>query len=106
MVALKRMVVPAVIGLALYFALFGGEYSLFELRAIRAGARADAAELDELQSRIDSLSAWADSLESDSTALERVARERYGMIRDGEVLYRFARPDSTVADSVPAGNPR
>ena len=106
MVALKRWVVPAVIGLAFYFALFGGEYSLLEMRAIRAAAREDAAELDELKSRIDSLSAWADSLESDSAALERVARERYGMIRDGEVLYRFANPDSTVADSVPAGDSR
>ena len=102
MVALKRMVVPAVIGLAIYFALFGGEYSLLESRSIRADAREDAAELDVLESRIDSLSAWADSLESDSVALERFARERYGMIRDGEVLYRFADPDSTVADSVPA----
>ncbi len=106
MVALKRMVVPAVIGLALYFALFGGEYSLLESRAIRAGARDAAAELDALESRIDSLSAWADSLESDSVVLERLARERYGMIRDGEVLYRFADPDSTVADSVPAGDSR
>ena len=106
MVVLKRLVIPAVIGLALYFALFGGEYSLLELRAIRAGAREDAAELDDLKSRIDSLSAWADSLESDSAALERFARERYGMIRDGEVLYRFADPDSTVADSVPAGDSR
>ncbi len=104
MVALRRMVVPAVIGVALYFALFGGEYSLLEMRAIRAGALEDAAELDALESRIDSLSAWADSLESDPGALERLARERYGMIRDGEVLYRFANPDSTVADSVPAGD--
>ena len=106
MVTLKRMVVPAVIGLALYFALFGGEYSLLESRAIRAGAREDAVELADLESRIDSLSAWADSLESDSSALERLARERYGMIRDGEVLYRFADPDSTVSDSVSAGRGR
>ncbi|GMR12900.1 MAG: hypothetical protein BMS9Abin29_1095 [Gemmatimonadota bacterium] len=102
MVALKRLAVPAVVGLALYFAFFGGEYSFLELRAIRAGAREDAAQLDALRSRIDSLSAWADSLESDSTALERFARERYGMIRDGEVLYRIADPDSTPADSVPS----
>lgn len=106
MVTLKRMAVPAVIGLALYFALFGGEYSLLESRAIQAGVREDAAELDDLESRIDSLSAWADSLEFDSAALERLARERYGMIRDGEVLYRFADPDTTVADSVSAGESR
>lgn len=106
MAALKRMAVPAVIALAAYFALFGGEYSLLESRAIQAGAREDAVELDALQSRIDSLSAWADSLESDPSALERLARERYGMIRDGEVLYRFADPDTTGADSVSAGDSR
>ena len=34
--------------------------------------------------------------------LERLARERFGLIRDGEVLYRFVPPDSGAArDSVP-----
>ena len=106
MVFLKRTIVPALVGIALYFALFGGEYSLLEQRAIRASAREDVTRLDDLKGRIDSLSAWADSLESDSSALERLARERYGMIRDGEVLYRFANPDSTVADSVAGGDSR
>ena len=44
---------------------------------------------------IDSMRAWADSLESDPATLERLARERYGMIKDGEVLYRFIEPDSS-----------
>jgi hypothetical protein len=29
--------------------------------------------------------------------LERLARERFGLIRDGEVLYRFAPADSAGA---------
>jgi cell division protein FtsB len=48
--------------------------------------------LVEVHSQIDSLSAWADSLRDDSGTLERVARERFGMIKEGETLYRFAEP--------------
>ena len=40
-----------------------------------------------------------DSLESDSATLERIARERYGMIRDGEILYRFADPEPTATST-------
>ncbi len=41
-----------------------------------------------LEAEIDSLTAWAAALESDSATQERVARERFGMIRNGEILYR------------------
>ena len=37
-----------------------------------------------------SVAVVADSLENDPTTIERVAREGYGMIREGETLYRFA----------------
>ena len=89
----KRVVLPGLLGLAAYFALFGGEYSYFELRAARSAARQEAAELAERRRQIDSLKAWADSLDVDSATLERLARERFGMLRPGEVLYRFAESD-------------
>lgn len=89
---LNRVLLPALLVVAAYYALFGGEYTVFEARETRARIEAEAAALDELREDIDSLRALADSLESDSAALERVARERFGMIRDGEVLYRFAEP--------------
>jgi cell division protein FtsB len=50
-------------------------------------------ELSEVQQEIDSLSAWVDLLENDAATIERVAREDFGMIRDGETLYRFAESD-------------
>ena len=75
--------------MAIYFALFGGEYTLFQLRHLRA-MRADAAsQLATTRVELDSLKRLADRLRSDPQAIERVARERYGMIRDGEILYRF-----------------
>jgi cell division protein FtsB len=89
---LKRILLPALLLLAMYYAVFGGEYSVFEVRRARAEVEAARAELAELEERIDSLSARADSLENDPAALERIARERFGMIREGETLYRFAHP--------------
>jgi cell division protein FtsB len=86
------------LGIAGYYALFGGEYTIFEVRSARAEVHVERAELGSVTERIDSLRAWADSLENDLPTIERVARERFGMIRDGETLYRFV-----PADSVPAG---
>ena len=93
---MKRLILPALIGLSVYFALFGGEYSVFEVRRVRA----ERVELEErlvaLEQTNDCLRAWAEALQSDSATIERLARERYGMIRAGEVLYRF----TETADSV------
>jgi cell division protein FtsB len=94
---LKRLVLPGLLGLAAYYALFGGEYSYFELRATREAEKREAAELAERRRQIDSLQAWADSLRVDSATLERLARERFGMIREGEILYRFAESGDTTA---------
>ncbi len=90
---LKRLIFPALLALAAYWALFGGEYSVFEVHRARREAAAESVRLERLQSDIDSLEARADSLQGDSATLERLARERYGLIRDGELLYRFADPE-------------
>ncbi len=90
---------PALLIVAAYYAMFGGEYSLFELRRARASVAGEQATLDELQLRIDSLTAWADSVRTDSATLERIAREQFGMIREGETLYRFVAPEEADGDS-------
>jgi cell division protein FtsB len=89
---LKRLIVPAALLLAVYWAVWGGEYSALEVRQARAAREAEAAELVRIRAQIDSLDALADSLENDPAALERLARELHGMIREGEVLYRFVEP--------------
>ena len=97
---MKRIILPALVGLSVYFALFGGEYSVFEVRRVRA----DRIELEErlsaLEQTNDCLRAWAEALQSDSATIERLARERYGMIRTGEVLYRMAEPMDSAADTL------
>ncbi len=90
---LKRAIVPVLLLVAVSYALFGGEYSVFELVAARVAVETERAHLVDVRLQIDSLAAWADSLRVDSATIERIARERFGMIRDGETLYRFAPAD-------------
>jgi cell division protein FtsB len=94
---LKRVIVPAALLLAAYWAVLGGEYSIFEVRRARADRELEAAELERVRHEVDSLGVLIDSLDTDPAVLERLARERYGMIKDGETLYRFAPPDSGSA---------
>jgi cell division protein FtsB len=89
---LKRIVIPGLFGIAVYFAVLGGEYSVLEVRAAKADMAEETEHLEALRAVNDSLRAWAEMVESDPATIERLARERLGMIREGEVLYRFADP--------------
>ena len=74
------------------FALLGGEYSTFDLVTLRRQAGAEAAKVAELKRTVDSLALAARAIERDPQVQERVARESFGMIRDGEHLYKLV-PD-------------
>lgn len=78
---------------AAYFALFGGEYNVLEVQRIRREYAAEQERSRQLEAEIARLRARVDSLESDSATIERIARERWGLIRPGERLYRFEEPD-------------
>ncbi len=101
MAKVKRLVLPTLLGLAVYYAVFGGEYSLLELQKARSEIKAQASELAVLREENAYLRARADSLENDPATLERIARERFGMIKPGEVLYRFAEPNDSTGDTLP-----
>ena len=87
---LRKLVFPALLGLAGYYAFFGGEYTLLDVRGIHHRTQVAQAELEALRNESDSLGKRVEALEQDPRTLEALARERFGMIRDGEVLYRFA----------------
>jgi cell division protein FtsB len=86
-----RWLAVAVVGGAVLFALFGGEYGIHDLRTLREAVAEEEAAIAELEAAIDSLRSELKALETDPEVLERVARERYGMIRPGEHLYRIER---------------
>lgn len=65
---------------------------------MRAELSQEQVRLEQARVEIQRLQARVDSLESDSATLERLARERYGLIRPGERLYRFV--EDTAADTI------
>lgn len=95
---LRRFLLPTLVGAAAYFAVFGGEYSLIDLWRLQRQHEREQAELKRLQDSLAVLRARVDSLESDPALLERLARERYGLIRDGERLYLFAEDTDSTAE--------
>jgi cell division protein FtsB len=78
---------------AAYFALFGGEYNVLEMQRIRREYAAEQERTLQLEAEIARLRARVDSLQSDSATIERIARERWGLIRPSERLYRFEEGD-------------
>jgi cell division protein FtsB len=88
-VTLGRWATVAGLALALYFALQGGEYGTLDLLQLRREEAQERAHVAELQRLVDSLTTAAVGIELDPRVQERVARERFGMIKKGEFLYRL-----------------
>ncbi|CAN5274173.1 hypothetical protein BH23GEM4_BH23GEM4_23390 [soil metagenome] len=102
---LVRLAGAAVLlGVAGYYAFWGGEYSVPDLWRLKREIAAEQVKLDRTVAEADSLEAVAKLLAEDPRELERVARERFGMIRDGELLVRFVRVDTGAAARL-AGRP-
>ena len=94
---MKRYVWWALIAIAVYFAVQGGEYSTRDLYTLHRRTATLTREVDSLQHHVDSLSRYLRLVKGDSATQERIAREEFGMVRgDKEILYRFGEaPDAT-----------
>jgi cell division protein FtsB len=87
---MKRYVWWALIALAVYFAVQGGEYSTRDLYVLQRRTGSLTRQVDSLRRQVDSLGRFLRLVKSDSATMERIAREEFGMVRgDKEILYRF-----------------
>jgi cell division protein FtsB len=73
-------------------AVLGGEYSALDWLKLRRDLAAERETLAQLRQEIDSLATLAHDLENSPAAQERAARQEFGMIREGEILYRLVPP--------------
>jgi len=88
-VSVGRVLAVVILVGGLAFGLFGGEYRAIDSWKLKRQVREERQALEQLRLEIDSLRAYAESLETNRETQERVARERFGMIRDGEIVYRI-----------------
>ena len=88
------MIAGAVVLVLSGFALEGGTYAIQDQLSLRARVRAEQEKISQLRHELDSLGREERALKTDPATQERVARELYGMIRPGELLYQVVHPDS------------
>lgn len=84
---------------ALFYAAWGGEYSAWDLWQLERRQQEEIAAAAQIRAQTADLRQTVERLKTDPIALERVARERFGMIRPGEVLFRFVAPEPRQARS-------
>ena len=71
------------------YAVMGGEYPVPRLHALKAEVEDMERQIDSLRADLEEKGRFTEQLQADSAVIERVARERYGMVRDGEALLRY-----------------
>ncbi|MEP7324692.1 MAG: septum formation initiator family protein [Gemmatimonadota bacterium] len=76
------------------FAIQGGSFTTRDWLSLRRDAGREREAVADLKSAIDSLEKVAARVEHDPAEQERIAREEFGMIKEGEYLYRLV-PDTT-----------
>ncbi len=96
-----RWISLAALLLAALFALERGQFSEANYLRLRSQERDAEAQLVQLRHSVDSLRAFRDSLANNPMVQERVARERWGMLRPGELVVTIPSPDSVGSDSLP-----
>ena len=98
---LRRVAIASGRVAALAFLVEGGEWGTFDLMKQRTRFERLEAEVKRLEHDVDSLRAEYKAVTTDKVRLERIARERFGLVHgDKELLYR-PRTESD-ADSVAA----
>ena len=85
---LGRALAAAVVVGGLAFGVFGGEYGTLDWWQLRRELDEQRQAITRLRAELDSLTTWARLLETDPVTQERVARELFGYLRPGEILYR------------------
>ena len=89
-----RWAAVAALAFALYFAIQGGEYGTTHLLELRRDVAREEAQVARLEQVVDSLERAARAIRQDPRTQERVAREAFGMIREGEHLFRIVPADT------------
>ena len=89
-----RWAAVVALAFALYFAIQGGEYGTTHLVQLRRAVRVEESLVARLEVVVDSLQQEAKAIQEDPRTQERVAREAFGMIREGEHLFRIVPGDT------------
>ncbi|MBI3792631.1 MAG: septum formation initiator family protein [Gemmatimonadetes bacterium] len=98
----RRAVTGAAVGAVLYFAVEGGEWGTVALMRQRAHAAARADTVTRLGRTVDSLETYRKQVLTDPATQERIAREQFGYVKKGELVYKLVGPATRDSARPPA----
>ena len=97
-----KLFILTIAGCLLLAVLIGGDYNAFSIWGLYRQKENLAREVDSLRVENQLLADQIKRLEEDPRAIEKVAREQFGMARKGESVYRILPEepeDSSAKDS-------
>ena len=92
------MMAGALFAVYLILSFLFGDMGLFRSLRMKETHRRLQQEIHTLQQENDRLRQQIEVLKHDPVAMERLARERLGYARDGEIVYRFQEPPVPPSD--------
>jgi cell division protein FtsB len=96
----KGTLVACAVALVLFvIAAVWGDHGLIHLLRLRGEQRDLERMTFELQQSNEHMRQRIHQLESDDRYIEKLARERLGMVKNGEIIYRVAAPTPGIAGS-------
>jgi cell division protein FtsB len=79
----------------IFYLYFAGDYGFIRLLSLKAEKENTILETKRLQALNMDLQIEKEKLKDDLSYIEKVARERYGMAKKDEVIYKFVQPQDS-----------
>ena len=85
----KRAMLGLIVGVPLALFLLFGSHGVVQRVGLQRQKNTLEAKILQAEAETKQLQTQSKALDSDKKAIEKVAREKYGMIREGETVYRI-----------------
>lgn len=89
----KRAMLGLVIGVPLVLFLLFGSHGIVQRIRLQHQKTELESKIQQAEMETKQLQAESKALDGDKKAIEKVAREKYGMAREGETVYRIRKKD-------------
>jgi cell division protein FtsB len=88
-----RWYIIFLLSVSLIYYVLTGNYGFIKLYELTSEKAALIKKINRLNAEIDSLKIISKKLDSDSQYIEKIAREKYNMIKKGETVYQMVPAD-------------
>lgn len=89
----KSVIIGGVLGIPAILYVVFGSHGIVQRIQLQDRISQLQQQIEAVKADNDRLKLEAKALESDPKMIEKVAREKYGMSREGETVYRIRKPD-------------